>query len=176
MSGSAKRFFYDPADAHEQHVVVARAKRGGRCKQCAEEIIDHQRHKSISRCERRFRIADGVKSELTEQTRVPVLGVRDERYRSCGIEQDDIASSEIYYSVVLHDFRSAHKLNHGVIVLRVITANIRSVRSTRVALQVRSVATNPKTRRVRTLPAMMSASRAGLNHPPSSRSATRKPS
>ena len=39
--------------------------------------------------------------------RVPVFGLRDECYGSCGIEQDDIASSKIYDSVVLHDFRSA---------------------------------------------------------------------
>src|SRR5262245_65454797 len=61
----------------------------------------------------------------TKPLRVSVFGLRNECYGSCGIEQDDIASSEIYDSVVLHDFRSARKLNHGVIVLHVIMANIR---------------------------------------------------
>ena len=54
----------------------------------------------------------------------PVLGLRDECHGSCGIEQDDIASSDIYDSVVLNDCRSACKLNYGVIVLHVITANV----------------------------------------------------
>src|ERR1700753_1768742 len=58
----------DSARAHEQLVVVAGAKRGGRCKQGAEEIINHQTHKIIGRRARRFCIADRVKSELTEQT------------------------------------------------------------------------------------------------------------
>jgi hypothetical protein len=75
----------------------------------------------------------------TKPLRFPVLGLRDECYGSCGIEQDDIASSEIYDSVVLHDFRCARKLNHGVIVLHVITANIRfrALNAGRVAGEIR---------------------------------------
>src|SRR4029079_4807504 len=60
----------------------------------------------------------------TKPLRVPVLGLRNECDGSCGIEQDDIASSVIYDSVVLNDCRSACKLNHGVIVLHVITPNV----------------------------------------------------
>src|SRR3984957_13735576 len=56
----------DAADAPEQLITVARAKRGGRCKQCAEEIVDHQAHIVVSRRDRRFYTTDGVKNELTE--------------------------------------------------------------------------------------------------------------
>src|SRR5262249_30982527 len=122
----------------------------------AEEVIDHQMHESIGRRERRFCIADGVKSELTEQTRrlrLPataratlrretemrhqafarysqtkplraVLVRRDERHGSCGIEQDEIASSDLYDSVVVNDGRFAGILNRDVIVLQAITANV----------------------------------------------------
>ena len=52
---------------------MALGKCRGRFKQCAEEIIDHQTHKFISRRECRFRITDGVESKLIEQTcRLPL--------------------------------------------------------------------------------------------------------
>ncbi|KGT75670.1 hypothetical protein MA20_31120 [Bradyrhizobium japonicum] len=75
----------------------------------------------------------------TKPLRGPVLGLRDECYGSCGVEQDDIASSEIYDSVVLNDCRSAGKLNYGVIILHVITANIRfrTLNASRVAGEIR---------------------------------------
>jgi hypothetical protein len=54
-----------------------------------------------------------------------VLAPRDERHGRCGIEQDDIASSDIYDFFVLNDCQSAaRKLNYGVIVIHVITANV----------------------------------------------------
>src|ERR1700750_418801 len=43
----------------------------------------------------------------TEPLRVAVLGLRDECHGSRGIEQDDIAGSDIYDAVVLNDCRSA---------------------------------------------------------------------
>src|ERR1700759_2541276 len=53
-----------------------------------------------------------------------MLCLRHECHGSCGIEQDDIASSDIYDSVVLNDCRSAGKLNYCVIILHIITANV----------------------------------------------------
>src|ERR1700761_7275110 len=53
-----------------------------------------------------------------------VLGRRDECHGSCGSEQDDIASSDIYDSVVVTDDRFAGILNRDEIVLHVITANV----------------------------------------------------
>src|SRR5262249_57091924 len=75
----------------------------------------------------------------TKPLRAPVFGLRNECYGFGGIEQDDIAGSEIHDPVVLLDFRSARKLNHGVIVLHVITANIRfrTLNASRVAGEIR---------------------------------------
>jgi hypothetical protein len=48
----------------------------------------------------------------------------NECHGSCGIEQDDIASREIYDSVVLNDCRSARQLSYDEVILHVITANV----------------------------------------------------
>ena len=126
----------------------------GRCKQCAEEVIDHQTHIVVSRRDRRFYIADGVKSELTEyacrlplpasaratlrleaemrhqvlarqlQTKPLRLPDPKECHGSPGIEQDEFASSGIYNSVVLNDCQFARQLSCDEVILPVITANV----------------------------------------------------
>jgi hypothetical protein len=80
-----------------------------------------------------------------------VLGWRDECHGSYGIEQDDIASSDIYDSVVVNDDRFAGILICDLTVLLLIAANVQFRPLHAGCVLVRPTAANPKTRCVRTL-------------------------
>src|ERR1700730_8233749 len=64
----SKAVLYDTADAPEQLVrMKGDGHRTGRCKECAEEIIDRQLHISVGP-RGQILIFDGIQNELEEQT------------------------------------------------------------------------------------------------------------